>query len=393
MFEACIACQALSSDAVCSFDLLPVSDISSAMQILPMMQEHVLAATASSASEMPWAAQYAEAKLIVHKAHQAETDENTPGLSLLFEDAAFAKLAASSSKVRAAKATVRRIERSQAAALRHLDKDIGSEDFQGMVAELVHYKIQQLQVEIERLARVRLDADALMPNLAERPADQARLMKSLQKSASAISNRAARLKAWVTGSFVPADILPADVLALRETAAEWDLSQMCRGVFPWQSSCNLAVGELTQEQLISRLVLRTRERRRSLEEMQLLQDEKELSLRLYKTQEAALQDALASTREQVASLLASNDEAHAADELPGAEEDPPSGFLVSRLQGIVHLLERRLERVAAIQAAAQRAFGSHGVQAISAAVACAPEYLPDAIIVEDDDSEESELEQ
>ena len=184
-----------------------------ALQIPQKMQEHVLAATASSRLEMPWEAQYAETKLIVHKAHQAETDENTPGLSLLFEDAAFAKLAASSPKVKAAKATVRRIERSQAAALRQLDINTGSKDFQGMVAEFVQYKIQQLQVEIERLARVRLDADALMPKLAERPADQARLMKSLQKSASAISSRAARLKAWVTGSFVPEDMLADDVLA------------------------------------------------------------------------------------------------------------------------------------------------------------------------------------
>ena len=264
--------------------ILVMHDMLCALQILQKCQEHVLAATVSSGLEMPWEAQYAEAKLIVHKAHQAETDEHTPGLSLLFEDAAFAKLAARSSKVRAAAATLRRIERSQATALRQLDRNIGSEDFQGMLAEFVQYKIQQLQVEIERLARVRLDADALMPKLAERPADQARLRRSLQKSATVISNRAARLKAWVTGSFVPEDMLAVDVLALRETAAEWDISQICRGAFPWQSSCNLVVGELTHEQLISRLVLHTRERRRSREELQLLQQEKELSLRLYKTQ-------------------------------------------------------------------------------------------------------------
>ena len=366
-----------------------------ALQILQKMQEHVLAATASSGLEMPWEAQYAEAKLIVHKSHQAETDENTPGLSLLFEDAAFAKLAASSSKVKAAKATVRRIERSQAAALRQLDINIGSEDFQGMVAEFVQYKIQQLQVEIERLARVRLDADALMPKLAERPADQARLMKSLQKSAGAISSRAARLKAWVTGSFVPEDMLADDVLALRETAAEWDLSQFCKGVFPWQSSCNLAVGELTQEQLISRLVLRTRERRRSLEEMQLLQEEKELSLRLYKKQEAALRDVLASRLEHTGSLSAGSVEVHAAEQLLEAEGNPSTTINTQApgLRGIVHLLQKRLQRVSAIQAAAQTAFGaSEGVQAIGAAAACAPEYPPDALVVEDDDSDGYDLE-
>lgn len=102
----------------------------------------------------------------------------------------------------------------------------------------------------------------------------------------------------MTGSFVPEDLLAGDVLALRETAAEWDVSQFCRGVFPWQSSCSLAVGDLTQEQLISRLVLRNREHRRSIEEMQLLREEKELSLRLYEKQKAALQQALDSSLKQ-----------------------------------------------------------------------------------------------
>jgi len=364
-----------------------VSDMANAVQVVQKIKEHVLAATASSVLDMPWEAQYAEAKLIVHKAHQAETDENTPGLSLLFEDAAFAKLAASSSRVRAASATVRRIERSQAAALSQLDIHIGSEDFQGMLAEFVMYKILQQQVEIERLARVRLDADALLPNLAERPADQARLMKSLQKSASAISSRMARLKGWVTGSFVPEDMLADDVLALRETAAGWDVSHFCRGVFPWQSSCSLVVGELTQEQVISRLVLRNRERRRSNEELQLLQDEKELSLRLYRIQQDALQDALAQRLAQMNALTAGIAEVHDAE----AERDPPS--TLRGLRGIMHLLQKRLQRVSAIHAAAQAAFRtSAGVHAIGAAAECAPEYLPDAMTVEDDESDASDLE-
>ena len=61
-----------------------------------------------------------------------------------------------------------------------------------MLAEFVQY--QQQQLEVERLARVRLDADALLPNLAEQPADQARLMKSLQNSGTAISSVVTRLR-------------------------------------------------------------------------------------------------------------------------------------------------------------------------------------------------------
>ena len=70
-------------------------------------------------------------------------------------------------------------------------------------------------------------------------------MKSLQKSASAISSVVKRLRGWVTGYFVPEDLLAGDVLALQETAAEWDVSQFCWGVFPWQSSCSLAAAVCT----------------------------------------------------------------------------------------------------------------------------------------------------
>ena len=119
------------TNAICSYTTFLMGDMAHALLILRKMEEHALAATASSVLEVPWEAQYAEAKLIGHKARQAETDENTPGLSLLFEDAAFAKLAASSSKVKAAKATVRRIERSQSAALRQLDVNIGSAGLPG----------------------------------------------------------------------------------------------------------------------------------------------------------------------------------------------------------------------------------------------------------------------
>ena len=87
---------------------------------------------------------------------------------------------------------------------------------------------------------------------------------------------------------------------------------------------------------------------------------------------------------------------HGADHSVEAEGDPPSTTETQArgLRGMVHLLQKRLQRVSAIQSAAQSAFGaSEGVQAIGAAAACAPEYLPDAILVGDDDSDDSQLDE
>lgn len=162
--------------------------------MLSQAQSH----TAADVPDLPWEAQLAEAILVLYKAEQAEGDSCTPGLSLLFEDAAFAKLSATSSKVKAAAATARRLKRDHSAELLGQDLLVGSEDFEALLATFVQQKVLPLQLEIERMVRVRLDADALMPALAERPADQARLKKTLLRSASAIDSKAARLKMWVT---------------------------------------------------------------------------------------------------------------------------------------------------------------------------------------------------
>ena len=81
---------------------------------------------------------------------------------------------------------------------------------------------------------------------------------------------------------------------------------------------------------------------------------------------------------------------------PEDPEHPPIAHMtheVSGLRGVVHLLQKRLQRVSAVRAAAQAAFtASAGLHAIGAAAGCAPEYLADAIIVEDDESDASDLE-
>lgn len=332
------------------------------------MLQHVQATTASSAVEVPWEAQLAEALLIVHKAQQAEGDRCTPGLSLLFEDSAFAKLSATSTKVKAAAATLKRLQRQHADDLRGQDIAVGSTDFEALLATFVESKVLHLQVDLERLARVRMDVDALLPSLAERPGDQARLMKVLQRSAGTISLRVERLRAWVTGEFVPADLLSADVLSLRETAHSWDAGNFQRGVFPWCED-ESAVHDLTVEQLISRLVLHSRERRRCTEEIQLIKEEKELILRLYTKQACALNTGLQRCEQEleVAGEESSSD---------GAGQ--PIRERVAYLKGKRLLMEDRLLRVQQLSRAATRAFGcSSTVAAMGEAEVCAPDYLED----------------
>lgn len=198
-------------------------------------QAHFNAST--NALDMPWEARLAEAMLILHKADQPEGDVCTPGLALLFEDSAFAKLSATSARVKSAAATAKRMQREHAAELAGQDVNIGSQDFEALLARLTQHNILRLQLDIERLVRVRMDVDVLMPTLAERPGDQARLKKTLVKSASTIDSRARRLKEWVTGSFVPEALLAMEVRALRESVADWNFDRIRQGVFPVALRC------------------------------------------------------------------------------------------------------------------------------------------------------------
>lgn len=344
------------------------------------MLEQAQSSTSRSALEIPWEAQLAEANLIQDKAQLAEGDTCTPGLALLFEDAAFAKLSATSARVKSAAATIRRLEKEHEADLAGQDMHIGSEDFQALLARLVEHRISHIQLEIERLVRIRMDVDALMPTLAERPMDQGRLKKTLVKSASTIDMRVARLLEWVTGSFVPANLLVNDVKALRESAAEWDLDAIRRGIFPWDED-TLGVGSLTISQLISRLVLYNKEKRRSVEELKLLKQEKASSLRLYEKQEEALRRGLDKIKQE-----------QEQSELEGESARSGGGSCeVAMRCGQRLLFERRLQQVMRVAGAAKGAFGNASVlQAIGQAEECAPDFLNEegAVSVAESDADD-----
>lgn len=355
--------------------------------MLSQAQSH----TAADVPDLPWEAQLAEAILVLYKAEQAEGDSCTPGLSLLFEDAAFAKLSATSSKVNSAAATARRLKRDHSAELLGQDLLVGSEDFEALLATFVQQKVLHLQLEIERMVRVRMDADALMPALAERPADQARLKKTLLRSASAIDSKAARLKMWVTGSFVREAMLAEEVRALRETAPAWDIGTFRHGVFPWDRD-DFADSESSRAQLVSRLVLHSREKRRCKEELELLQREKQSTLQLYEKQTAALRGGLAAIERDLAALQPGSSTTACAA-ASRSEADPSSASTRSRhnaagmLMGKRLLMEQRLQRVLRIADAAAAAFGSTDMsQALRQADQCALDFVecvPECVEAED----------
>ena len=326
------------------------------------MQSHAAASTSSQPLDMPWTARLAYGMLVVHKAQLVEGDTSTPGLALLFEDAAFENLRPGSHRVKEAAASVRRLLRQHAAELEGLDIEIGSASFQDMLLHFVEHTAESLQLQIEREARQRMDVDALMPTLAERTGDQARLRKSLQRSAAAIHKKGARLRGWLTGDFVPPARLPPELRRLAASAAGWDLDAICHGHFPWLEDA-MPLGDLSTEQLISRLVLYHRRHARALEELELISKEQELSLRLYAAQLAALQQGVAAN---TAAAAAANERMQS---MP--EQQPEAALLeravrreVAALTAKNTLLGRRARVVASIRAAAERSFGQGAVQAL-----------------------------
>ena len=336
------------------------------------MLEQATLNPASNALDMPWEARLAEALLILHKADQAEGDVCTPGLALLFEDSAFAKLSATSARVKSAAAAAKRLQREHAAELAGQDVNVGSEDFEALLARLVEHNILRLQLDVERLVRVRMDVDALMPTLAERPRDQARLKKTLLKSARTIDSRAGRLKEWVIGSFVPEAFLAMEVRVLRESAPERDFDEIRRGVFPWHQDAE-GSHELSESQLISRLVLYGREKRRCVEELELLALEKQSALQLYERQTSALRSGLDHIEEELQQCKQARERADAGQH---AEGDSRAIGDEALLMGRRHLLENELQRIQRINGAASAAFGtSSAVHALAQAEECAPDFV------------------
>ena len=353
------------------------------------MHQHAAASTSSQLPDMPWTARLAYSRLVVHKARLVEGDTSTPGLALLFEDAAFENLRPGSHRVKQAEAAVRRLLREHAEELRGQDVEIGSPAFQTMLQHFVEHTAQSLQLEIEREVRQRMDADALKPHLAERTGDQAKLRKSLQRSGAAIQKMSARLQGWLMGGFVPSAGLPPELQQLAAGAASWDLDKFCQGHLPWLEDALL--GDLSAEQLISRLVLHHRRHARAQEELELISREKELSLRLYDAQLSALQqgiDANSMAAEAAGERMRSVPDQQA----DAALEERRLRRELAALTAKSALLERRAAVVAAIKEAAVRAFGQAAGQALRDGAAL-PSGFPIIAALDDQDEDDSDDEE
>ena len=299
----------------------------------------------------------------------------------------FAKLSSSSYKVQRARTRLKKLERQHAAQLVGLDLTVGSAAFEGYMADFVHYKIRQLQQDLERQARLRMDVDALMPLLAERPGDQRRLLKTLERSAQRIDVTVERLRGWLTGRFVQPQLLPDDLVALRASVDSWVSSDFYRAVFPWDEQPT-SEGQST-DQLISRMVLHSLARRRAVEELQLLAHEEELSLRLYKEQLQALGNAVAAAEADLAQAQQQLQELPADAVASGCREELAATRAIHAAEGKRMLLEQHMARVSAIEQAAAAAFGApDAASALATAVGGIPEYVQAGM--EEDEGEEDE---
>ena len=367
--------------------VLRVACLWHAPQIKELMSEHVDASCSGGSLAMPWKADLAFSMLVVQKVDLTEGDTSTPGLALLFEDAAFEKLRADSPRVKAARATVRRLRREHAQELAGMSVEVGSADFDELLAQYIEHVAQQLQLDIEKQARHRMEIDALMSLLAERTGDQARLRKSLQRSSAAIRKKAERLQTWLTSNFVEADQLSDTTQRLVTGAAAWDLDGICQGRFPWLED-DMPLEDLNVEQLISRLVMHNRQHRRAVEELRLISGEKELCMRLYDAQQAAITQGMQAMAERAAAATEEwlcTVSSGGFDPLHARTCQERATILVAK----VKLLEKQGSLVAAIKAAAVRAFAGSADAALQHGE-CLPQQVFVGPALDEDSDEESE---
>ena len=318
------------------------------------MQERVQqlsSSAASSAAAMSWQAELASCILILHKVSLMDDDVSTPTLILLFEDPAFAKLAPHSAQVKRARVRLQQLRTEHSAALAGIDLAVGSEEFQVFLAAFVKHKVLSLQEELVAKAVSYAHLQALMPALAERATEQARIVRSIQRVVCVIDEKAAALQGWLLGAFVAAELLPASLAELKEGCSEWDFKQFHRGVFPWQHSQAMMDGR-SEFETLTELEQRIAEHQRAKEELSLVQEEKRSTLQLYAQQQSAVSEALTIAWESAADGSSLQYESSATTFVKRCQ----SARAARKQAGICILLEERLQRVQALKAHAERAF-------------------------------------
>lgn len=145
-----------------------------------------------------------------------------------------------------------------------------------------------------------------------------------------------------------------------------------KGFFPWHSDAEGAC-DLSESQLISRLVLYGREKRRCVEELDLLALEKQSALQLYERQASALRNGLDQIEQELQQCKQARERAEAGQH---AEGESRATWDDALLMGRRQVLENQLQRVQRINSAARAAFGtSSALHALAHAEECAPDFV------------------
>lgn len=318
------------------------------------MQERMRTLAVGSSSccaAMSWEAELASCTLILHKAGLADGDTCTPTLALLFEDAAFAKLAPNSAQVKRARNRQRHLMSLHSTELAGLDFAVGSGDFKPYLAAFVQHKVYTLREELEAKAVQYAHLQALMPALAERSTEQAKILRAIQRVVNVMDTKAVALQGWLLGNFVDASLLPASFAQLKNECSVWDLKEFHRGVFPWRIN-QAGMHGRSEIELLTELALRISEHQRAQEEATLIQEEMSSSMQLYAQQASALHHALSGLPQGPSS----GGEAHEGGSLIERMQQWKTMKAIRKQEGVRLLLEGKLEKVNVLRAHAEQSF-------------------------------------
>ncbi len=318
------------------------------------MQERMRTLTVGSSScsaAMTWEAELASCTLLLHKAGLADGDTCTPALTLLFEDPAFAKLAPDSAQVKRARTRQQHLISLHSTELAGKDFAVGSGDFKPFLAAFVNHKVLALREELEAKAVQYAHLQALMPALAERSNEQAKIMKAIQRVVRIMDTKATALQGWLLGNFIDAALLPANFAQLKDGCPDWDLKSFHRGVFPWRSDQAGMHGK-SETELLTELALRISEHRRAQEELILIHEEMTSSLQLYAQQASALHHALAGLPESSTGSGDAQEECSLNERIQRCE----ALKVAKKQEGIRLLFEEKLEKVNALKVHAEQSF-------------------------------------
>ena len=174
---------------------------------------------------------------------------------------------------------------------------LGPETSSPFLAAFLSHKVLTLKEELEAKAIINAHLRALMPALAERGIEQAKILRAVQRVVRIMDTKTVALQGWLSGNFVDAALLPISFAQVRDGCAEWDFKSFHRGVFPWRL-VQIAWNGKSEIELLTELALRISEHQRAQQELSLIDEEVASSLQLYARQASALVRALASIPQQ-----------------------------------------------------------------------------------------------